>query len=103
MRFGRSSETPGDTPEGDRHLQPGDDYGVLDHRVRIAGKPEIHIPPRTIANGDTTKVELVPFRQPGMDDAAFERDAAQAERELAALKALLEQAWRASATRPHPQ
>ncbi|MDO7844002.1 SRPBCC family protein [Sphingomonas immobilis] len=83
-----------DTPEGEAIVTftPENAYGVLDHRVKIAGKPEIYIPLRMIAVGDATEVELVLIRQPDMDDAAFERDAAQIEKDLATLKTVLETA-----------
>lgn len=81
-----------DTPEGEAIVtfSPKNDYGVLDHRVAIAGKPEVYIPLRMIDIGGATEVELMLIRQPDMDDAAFERDAEAIGRDLAALKALLE-------------
>ena len=65
-------------------------FGILDHRVDIAGKAEIYIPLRMIKNGDVTHVVFTLLRQPGMDDAAFEEDAKAVEKDLLALKALLE-------------
>lgn len=83
-----------ETPEGEAIVEftEPNPHGVLDHRVRLQGRPEIYIPLRLIANGDGTEVELVLFRQPDMDDAAFERDAGLVTKDLAALKALLERA-----------
>ena len=81
-----------DTPEGEAQVEfsPPNDYGVLDHRVHLDGKPPIEIPLRMIANGDGTEVLFTLFRQPHMDDAAFERDAELVRRDLQALKRLLE-------------
>lgn len=81
-----------ETPAGDAVVSftPHNQFGVLDHRVNIAGKPEIYIPLRMIENGAATLVVFTLFRQPDMDDAAFERDALLVEKDLAALKALLE-------------
>ena len=81
-----------DTPAGEAVVRFSDPnaYGVLDHRVTIEGKPEVYIPLRMIANGDGTEVELVLFRQPEMSDADFERDRGLIEKDLAALKRLLE-------------
>jgi len=81
-----------DTPAGEAKLRFTDrnPYGVLDHRVQVAGKPEVYIPLRMIANGSGTEVELVLFRQPEMSDADFARDAEAIEKDLASLKKLLE-------------
>lgn len=65
--------------------------GVLDHWVDLPGQPQIYIPLRMIAHGEATLVTLTLFRQPGMSDADFGRDANHVQRDLAALKALLEQ------------
>jgi len=47
-------------------------YGVLDHRVRLPGRPIVSIPLRMVPNGQPgTEVELMLFRQPGMDDDTF--------------------------------
>lgn len=83
-----------DTPEGEATVRfsARNDYGVIDHWVQLPGRPEIYIPLRMIAHGDTTEVELVLFRLPEMTDAQFEADVAAVTRDLAALKALLEKA-----------
>ena len=83
-----------ETPAGQAHVAFTDPnpHGVLDHWVRIDGQPEIYIPLRMIANGSGTEVELTLFRQPGMSDDDFERDAASVTADLAMLKALLENA-----------
>ena len=81
-----------DTPEGEALVlfSEPNPYGILDHRVRLAGRPEVYVPLRLIAHGDTTEVVLTLFRQPGMDDAMFERDAGLVSRDLASLKRVLE-------------
>ncbi|SEJ63268.1 hypothetical protein SAMN05518849_11013 [Sphingobium sp. AP50] len=81
-----------DTPEGRAIVtfSPPNDFGILDHHVRLPGKPDIHIPLRMIANGDGTQVVFTLFRQPDMDDAAFDRDADLVTKDLQRLKALLE-------------
>lgn len=80
------------TPIGDalvRFSEPNP-YGVLDHWVRLEGRPEIYIPLRMVANGGGTEVELMLFRQPDMSDADFERDTGMVEKDLATLKRVLE-------------
>ncbi|NWK95148.1 polyketide cyclase [Sphingobium lactosutens] len=81
-----------DTPQGPALVEfsPPNAYGVLDHRVRIAGKPEIHIPLRMIGNDGGTEVIFTLLRQPDMDDAAFDHDADMVKKDLQTLKALLE-------------
>jgi hypothetical protein len=81
-----------DTPEGEASVEfsPPNPYGILDHRVRLAGKPEIYIPLRMVRNGDGVEVSLILLRQPDMTDAMFERDAGLVRDDLRALKALLE-------------
>ncbi|MCI4589672.1 SRPBCC family protein [Sphingobium sp. BYY-5] len=81
-----------DTPEGPATVafSPPNDFGILDHRVGIAGKPEVYIPLRLIENGNVTEVLFTLLRQPDMDDAAFDRDADLVRADLRALKTLLE-------------
>jgi len=63
------------------------DAGRFDHIVTPAdGAPPIHVPLRATRDGEATRVTLTLFRQPEMDDAAFERDAAWVKEDLARLK-----------------
>lgn len=80
------------TPLGEATVEfsPRNDYGVLDHRVHLPGKPVVHIPLRMIETGERTEVVFTLLRQPDMDDAASERDAGLVEKDLATLKSLLE-------------
>jgi len=81
-----------DTPAGEALVvfSAPNPYGVLDHHVRLAGKPEVYIPLRMVRNGDGVEVSLLLLRQPGMTDAMFEDDARRVAEDLQALKALLE-------------
>lgn len=83
-----------DTPAGSATVRftPPNAHGVLDHWVRPKDAPEVYVPLRMLAHGPGTEVELVLFRQPGMSDADFERDAGLVEKDLGTLKRLLEQA-----------
>ena len=82
----------GDTPAGEAIMRfsPRNDHGVLDHHVLLPGRPEIYIPLRMIANGAGTEVVFTLFRQPGMDDAAWEADEQLVRRDLETLRTLLE-------------
>jgi hypothetical protein len=81
-----------DAPQGKAEIRftPPNDHGVLDHHVLLPGIAEIYIPLRMIANGDGTDVLFTLFRQPGMDDAAWDEDEAKVRKDLATLKGLLE-------------
>jgi len=69
---------------------PRNPYGVLDHTVTLADGTEIYVPMRVVPNGAGSEVALTLFRQPEMDDAAFEHDAATMRGDLSSLKAHLE-------------
>jgi hypothetical protein len=67
------------------------DVGVLDHWVVPGLGAEVYMPLRAIANGGGgCELVLTLFRQPGMTDAVFARDAEWVARDLATLKGLLE-------------
>lgn len=77
-----------DGPEGPISIRftPHNDYGVMDHFVDTGDGKEIHVPLRVIQNGEGAEVMLTLFRQPGMDDEMFARDAKWITRDLRALK-----------------
>lgn len=81
-----------DTPAGRATIRftPPNAFGILDHHVHMDGRPDVYIPLRMIAHGDDTEILFTLFRQPDMDDAAFEADAQSVLADLQALKALLE-------------
>lgn len=81
-----------DTPAGPARLRfaARNDFGILDHYVTVRPGVDIYIPMRVIANGTGSEVIFTLFRLPGMTDEAFARDAEWVERDLTALKALLE-------------
>ena len=70
---------------------PPNPYGVADHYVQPAQGEEIYIPMRVIANGDGATLLFTLLRSPGVSDAQLQADAEWVRRDLAALKALLEQ------------
>lgn len=81
-----------ETPAGTAVIQFSDynQYGVLDHRVKLDGKPEVYIPLRMIENGKATEIVFVLYRQPEMDDAAFRTDIQAVQKDINSLKSLLE-------------
>jgi hypothetical protein len=80
------------TPQGPMRVRfsPRNTFGVLDHDVLPEQAPAIHTPLRLIANGDGCELQLTLLRQQQMDDATFERDTQWVERDLQAIKVLLE-------------
>jgi hypothetical protein len=81
-----------DGPDGRAILRFAErnDFGVLDHTVILASGAEIEVPLRVVPNGSGCEVMFTLFRQPGMTDETFARDAEWVAKDLAALKALLE-------------
>ncbi|WP_145203484.1 polyketide cyclase [Sphingobium sp. B2] len=77
-----------DGPDGTVTIRftPHNDHGVVDHFVETGDGKEVHIPLRVIANGEGAEVMLTLFRQPGMTDEDFARDAKWITRDLRALK-----------------
>lgn len=67
-------------------------FGVLDHYVVPDNGEQIYIPMRAIANGDGCEIMLTLFRLPGIPDEKFAADIAWVQRDLQALKTLLEAA-----------
>lgn len=64
--------------------------GVLDHEVTLPSGASVLNPLRVLPNGTGSEVAFTLVRQPGTTDQAFEDDARAVERDLAALKRLLE-------------
>ena len=69
---------------------PRNELGVLDHTVTTPNGDTFFNPMRTFANGSGSEVVFTLYRLPGVDDAAFEADAATIAKDLDTLKTLLE-------------
>ncbi len=80
-------------PLGDIRVRftPPNGFGVIDHDVTLPGGLTVHNALRVVPNGSGAEVMFTLIRQPEMDDAMFETDAAAVRRDLAALKSLLEE------------
>ena len=81
-----------DSPMGEVEVRfvPENPYGVLDHDVVLPDGTTVTNPLRVLADGDGCEVVFTLRRQPGMDDEAFDADAAAIRRDLATLRRLLE-------------
>lgn len=64
--------------------------GVLDHDVELESGVVVHNPMRVVRRGDGSEVVFTLFRRPDMSDDDFAADAAAVEKDLEALKRLLE-------------
>jgi hypothetical protein len=69
---------------------PANDFGVIDHTVILPDGRVVENALRVMPNGDGAEVMFTLLRQPNMDDAAFESDAAHVARDLDALARLME-------------
>jgi len=69
---------------------PPNDFGVIDHTVTLPDGLVVENALRVLPNGEGAEVIFLLLRQPGMDDAAFESDAAHVARDLEALADLME-------------
>ncbi len=70
---------------------PGNDFGVLDHRVTLPSGETVYNPMRVIADGSNRcEVVFTLRRLPGVSDDDFARDAAAVQADLTSLKELLE-------------
>ncbi len=66
-------------------------FGVLDHDVTLESGLTVHNPMRVVPrDGGGSEVIFTLFRRQGDSDAEFEADARAVERDLRALKELLE-------------
>lgn len=79
-------------PDGPVRIRftPHNTFGVMDHFVDTGDGAEVYVPLRVVANGEGSEVILTLFRQPDMDDERFSRDIRLVNRDLKALKRLIE-------------
>ena len=69
---------------------PTNDFGVLDHDVRLPDGETVHNPLRVLRDEDGSEVVFTLRHRPGMSEDDFEGDAAAIARDLARLKGLVE-------------
>jgi len=72
-------------------MAPANVFGVLDHDVTLPNGVCVHNAFRVTPRGDGSLLTFVVLRLPGMSQANFDADVAHVQRDLAALKQLLEQ------------
>lgn len=64
--------------------------GVMDHEVELDSGVVIYNPMRVVPNGDGSEFIFTLLRQPGMSDEQFSEDRRAVEKDLSALKKILE-------------
>ncbi len=81
-----------DTPQGSAQIRFAEknDFGVLDHYVKLSSGVEVYVPMRVVPNGSGSEVIFTLFKTPGMSDQQFAEDVGMVERDLKALKSILE-------------
>lgn len=79
------------TPSGVVSMTFADEnaYGVLDHTVHLPDGHQVYVPMRVVTHGAGSEVMLTLFRQPGMSDADYARDARAIQQDLQRLQTLL--------------
>jgi hypothetical protein len=82
-----------ETPTGWVGIQfvPANDFGVLDHIVKLPDGQSVMNPMRVVANGEGSEVMFTLFQLPGMSDEQFAQDAGMVEADLSTLKKVLEE------------
>lgn len=70
---------------------PANAFGVLDHDVTLESGESVYNPMRVVPRADgQSEVTFTLFRRPGISDAEFESDASAVQRDLQALRDILE-------------
>jgi hypothetical protein len=69
---------------------PANEYGVLDHVVKLPDGQSIQNSMRVVPNGDGSEIMFTLFQLPEMTDEQFAKDARMVESDLLTLKDVLE-------------
>jgi hypothetical protein len=88
-----SGEWVVDTPHGQNKvmLAERNNFGILDHHVRLTSGVEVYVPMRVVKNGNGSEVMLTVFQTPEMTDEGFTKDIEKVEKDLNHLKTILEE------------
>ncbi|MDP2654128.1 MAG: SRPBCC family protein [Candidatus Omnitrophota bacterium] len=69
---------------------PRNEFGVMDHYLTLPDGNEILVPMRVVPNNNGCEMIFTIFRQPGMSDENYAKDAGLVEQDLKNLKHILE-------------
>lgn len=80
------------TPEGPAtwRFVEKNEFGVLDHTIRLASGLEIFNPMRVVPNGAGSEVVFILFQRPNVSDEEYAEDAKAVESDLQMLKRVME-------------
>jgi hypothetical protein len=92
VRDGDEWIAPGPLGNARVRFAPDNEFGVVDHLVILQDGTEVHNALRVVPNGDGAEVMFTLLKQPSMNDEQFAADASWVEKDLAALKSILESA-----------
>lgn len=82
-----------DTPQGQNKvmLAERNNFGILDHYVKLTSGVEVYVPMRVVKNGGGSEVMLTVFQTPEMTDLKYAEDIKTVEKDLNHLKTILEE------------
>ena len=81
------------TPQGQNKIKltEKNNFGILDHYVKLTSEIEVYIPMRVVKNGDESEIMLTVFQTPEMTDEVFLEDIKMVEKDLNNLKTIIEE------------
>ncbi len=81
-----------DTPQGQNKvtLTEKNNFGILDHYVRLTSGVEVYVPMRVVKNNDGSEILLTVFQTPEMTNELFAEDIKMVEKDLIHLKTIIE-------------
>ena len=82
-----------DTSQGQNKvmLAERNNFGILDHYVKLTSGVEVYVPMRVVKNGDGSEVMLTVFQTPEMTDERYAKDIKTVEKDLNHLKTIIEE------------
>ena len=82
-----------ETPHGQNKVMVAErnDFGILDHHVRLTSGVEVYVPMRVVKNGNGSEVMLTVFQTSEMTDEGFAKDIETVEKDLNHLKTIIEE------------
>ena len=72
-------------------LTERNNFGILDHYVKLTSGVEVYVPMRVVKNDDGSEVMLTVFQIPEMTDEVFAEDIKKVENDLNHLKNIIEE------------
>jgi hypothetical protein len=66
-------------------------FGILDHHVKLTSGIEVYVPMRVVKNGDGSEVMLTVFQASEMTEEGYTKDIQTVEKDLDHLKTLIEE------------